>query len=165
MLSIRPQKEVSLKNVFALRGTSKMGKSQTIRTVVEMLTANHPDATIEHNYTTKVDTRVVLTINGWKIGIESQGDPHRGRLINGSLDLFVNLGCDVIVCATRTYGATVNAVNALQGFDIHWFEQQERSQPYEQILRSLTMARQIVENVEAIRSAKPALARAMSATA
>jgi hypothetical protein len=128
-----------------------------------MLTANHPDAGIEHNHTTKVDTRVVLTINGRKIGIESQGDPHRGRLINGSLDLFVDTGCDVIVCATRTYGATVNAVNALQGFDIHWFEQPEKSQPYEQILRSLTMARQIVEKVEAL--IQPAPARAMAATA
>jgi len=133
-----------------------MGKSQTIRTVVELLTANHPDAKIEHNHTTKVDTRVVLTINGRKIGIES-------RLINDGLDLFLNVGCDVIVCATRTSGKAVNAVNALRGFDIHWFEQPKKSQPYEQILRSLTMARQIVEEVEAL--IQPALVRAMAATA
>jgi hypothetical protein len=145
-----------LKNVFALRGTSKIGKSQTIRTVVELLTANHPDATIEHNHTTKVDTRVVLTINGRKIGIES-------RLINDSLDLLVNARCDVIVCVTRTSGATVNAVNALQGFDINWFEQPKKSQPYEQILRSLTMARQIVEEVEAL--IQPARVRALAASA
>ena len=155
-----------MKHVFALRGAAKRGKSQTIRTVVEMLIENHPDVTIEHNLTTKVDVRVVLTINGWKIGIESQSDPTRGRLINGSLDLFVNTGCDAIVCATRTSGATVDAVNALQGFDIHWLEQLEKSQPYEQILRSLSMARQIVAEVEAvIRSAKPAAVRTMSATA
>jgi|SRR5689334_23654156 len=133
-----------------------MGKSQTIRTVAELLTTNHPDATIEHNHTTKADTRVVLTINGWKIGIES-------RLVNDSLDLFVNAGCDVIVCATRTYGATVDAVTALRGFDIHWFEQPKRSQPYEQILRSLTMARQIVAEVEAV--IQPALVRTMAARA
>jgi ABC-type dipeptide/oligopeptide/nickel transport system ATPase component len=156
MQSHPPQKEVSLKNVFALRGTSKTGKSQTIRTVVEMLTENHPEASTEHNHTTKVDTRVVLTINGRKIGIES-------RLINDSLDLFVDARCDVIVCATRTSGATVNAVNALQGFDIHWVEQPKKSQPYEQILRSMTIARQIVEEVEAL--IKPALVRTMAATA
>ena len=142
-----------------------MGKSQTIRTVVEMLTANHPDATIEHNHTTKADIRVVLTINGWKIGIESQGEP-LGRLVNGSLDLFVNVGCDVIVCATRTYGANVNAVNSLQGYDIHWIEQPEKSQPHEQILRSVAMARELAEKVEAlVRSTKPAPARSMAATA
>ena len=151
-----------MKNLFALKGTTNKGKSQTIRTVVELLTQNHPDATVEHNHTTKSDVRVVLTINGWKIGVESQGS----RLVNGSLDLFVNDGCDVIVCATRSYGANVNAVNALQGFDVQWFEQPEKSQPYEQILRSLTMARQIVANVDAlIGSAKPSLARSMSASA
>ena len=158
------RKEVGLKNVFALRGTATKGKSQTIRTVVELLTENHPDAIIEHNHTTKVDTRVVITINGWKIGIESQSHPR--RLVNASLDLFVNLRCDVIVCATRSHGATVNAVSALQGFDIHWVQQPEESQPYEQILRSLIIARQIVANVETlIRTAKPAPARSMAATA
>jgi hypothetical protein len=133
-----------------------MGKSQTIRTVVEMLTANHPDATIEHDHTTRTDTRVVLTINGRKIGIES-------RLINDSLGLFVDTRCDVIVCATRTSGATVNAVNALHGFDVNWFEQPKKSQPYEQILRSLTMARQIVEEVEGL--IQPVHVRTIAATA
>ena len=152
-----------MKNVFALRGTAKKGKSLTIRTAVELLTENHPEVTVEHSHTTKVDSRVVLTINGLKIGIESQSDR---RLVNGSLDLFVNVGCDVIVCATRTSGATVNAVNALQGFDIQWIEQPEKSHPYEQILRSLTTARQIVAEVEAlIQSVKPAPARSMAATA
>jgi hypothetical protein len=145
-----------LKNLFALRGASNMGKSQTIRTVVELLSANHPEATIEHDHTTKTDTRIVLTINGWKIGIES-------RLINDSLRLFIDAGCDVIVCATRTSGATVNAVNALQRFDIRWFEQPKKSQPYEQILRSLAMARQIVAELEAL--IQPALVRTMAATA
>ena len=147
-----------MKTALALNGPKKTGKSQTLRTVVELLTQNHPDATIEHDHTTKADTRLVLNINGWKIGIES-------RLVN-SLDLFVNAGCDVIVCATRTSGATVDAVNALQGFDFHWLEQPKASQPFEQILRSLSMARQIVAEVEAlIQATKPARARSMSATA
>ena len=146
-----------MKNVFALRGKKNSGKSQTIRTAIELLTANYPDAAIEHNHTTKKDIQTVLTINGSKIGIDSQG---------GSLDRFVNAGCDVIVCATRTSGPTVNAVKALQGFDIQWIEQPEQSQPHEQILRSIAMAREVVERVEAvIRSAKQAPARTMYATA
>jgi hypothetical protein len=135
-----------------------MGKSQTIRTVVEMLHEKHPNATIEYNHTTKVDVRVVFIINGLKIGVESQGDPN-SRLIK-SLDLFVRVGCDVVICTTRTRGATVDAINALPGFDLHWLEQREKSQPYEQVLRSLAMARNIVEKVEAlIRSTEPAPAR------
>lgn len=156
-----------MKNVFALWGPSNTGKSQTIRTVIEMIAAKHPSVKIEQNYTTKVDARVVLTINDLKIGIESQGNPN-SRLIKESLDLFVRIGCDVIICSTRTSGATKDAVDALQsqGFDVHWLEQPRRSQPYEQVLRSLAMAREIVEKVEAlIQSAKPAPARSMSATA
>ena len=146
-----------MKYLFALSGKKNSGKSQTIRTAIEMLTDNYPDATIEHNHTTKKDIQTVLTINGWKIGIDSQG---------GSLDSFVNAGCDVIVCATRTSGPTVNAVKALRGFDVQWIEQPEQSQAHEQILRSIAMARQIVERVEAlIGSVKAAPARTMSATA
>jgi len=140
-----------LKNVIALRGKSRMGKSQTIRTVVEMLSEKHPDTSVEHNHTTKVDVRVVLTISGLKIGIESQGDPNR---LKESLDFFVKIGCDVIVCATRTSGATVNAVSALQGFDVHWVQQQPKSQPHEQVLRSLIQAREIVEKIEALIAAR-----------
>lgn len=164
-MRLEVNKEATLKTLLALKGKRNIGKSQTIRTVVEMLTANHPDASVEHNHTTRVDVRVVLTINGWKIGIESQGNPS-GRLVNGSLDLFVNAGCDVIVCATRTSGATVDAVSALPGFAIDWIEQPDKSKPTEQILRSIAMARQIVEKVEAlIQSTKPAQYRSMSATA
>lgn len=156
-----------MKNVFALRGPSNRGKSQTIRTVVEMFTAKHPDVTIEHNYTTKVDVRVVLTVNGLKIGIESHSGSN-SRLIKESLDLFVKIGCDVIICATRTSGATRDAVDALrlQGFYVHWLEQPSKSQPYEQVLTSLVMAREIVEKVEVlIGSIEPQPARSLSATA
>ncbi|HKY28772.1 MAG TPA: hypothetical protein VJM12_12605 [Pyrinomonadaceae bacterium] len=148
--------------VFALRGKSKLGKSPTIRTVVEMLTEKCPDASIEHNHTTKRDVRLVLTINNLKIGVESQGGPN----LKESLDLFVRIGCDVIICATKTSGATVDAVNALQGFDVHWLEQREQSKPHEQVLRSLIMAREIVERVEElIGSPEPVPARSFSASA
>jgi hypothetical protein len=98
-----------------------------------------------------------------KIGIESQNS----RLVKESLDLFVKVGCDVIICATRTSGATKNGVAALQshGFDVHWLEQPQRTEPYEQILRSLTMARQIVEKVEVLLTATQAPMRSLSATA
>ena len=154
-----------LKRIFALRGKSNLGKSQSIRTVVELLTGKHPNLKMEHDHVTRVDVRVVLTINGWKIGIESQGAPN-SRLIKESLDLFVRVGCDVIVCATRTSGGTVDAVNSLEGYEVHWLEQREHSKPIEQILRNLAVARKIVEQIETlIGSPKPAPARSLAATA
>ena len=139
-----------------------MGKSPTIRTVVEMLTEKHPDASIEYNHTTKRDVRLVLTINSLKIGVESQGGPN----LKESLDLFARIGCDLIICATKTTGASIDAVNALQGFDVRWLEQLEQSKPHEQVLRSLVMAREIAERVEELIGApEPVPARSFSATA
>jgi ABC-type dipeptide/oligopeptide/nickel transport system ATPase component len=155
-----PPKEITLKTLFALRGKSNTGKSQTLRTIVEMLSEKHPNGVIEHNHTTKTDMRVALTINGVKIGVESQEDPKE------SLDLFVRIGCDVIICATRTRGAAVDAVNELQGFDVQWLEQPQQSQPYEQVLRSLAMAREMAERVEVlIAAAQPRPVRSLAASA
>lgn len=155
-------KEATLKNAISLRGTSKTGKSQTIRTFVELLTAKYPDSTSQHEHRTKTDIRVVLSVNRLKIGVESRGD----RLIE-SLDLFVKSGCDVIVCATRTKGRTNDAVSALQSqeYDVHPLEQPTRTQPHEQVLRSLVMAREIVEQVTALISAAETPVRSLSATA
>ena len=125
-----------------------------------MLSDKYPNGSSEHNHTTKADMRVVLTINDVKIGVESQEDPKE------SLDLFVRIGCDVIICATRTRGAAVDAVNALQGFDVQWLEQPQQSQPHEQVLRSLVMAREMAEKVEVlIAAAQPQPARSLAASA
>ena len=155
-------KEATLKNAISLRGTSKTGKSQTIRTFVELLTAKYPDAISEHQHITKTDISVVLTIHRLKIGVESRSD----RLIE-SLDLFVKSGCDVIICATRTKGRTNDAISALQfqGFDLYWIEQPTRTQPHEQVLRSLAMAREMVEKVTLLIAAAETPARRLSATA
>ena len=154
-----------MKKIFALRGKSNTGKRQTIRTVVEMLSAKQPNATIEHNPITKVDPRVVMTVNHLKIGIESQGNS-TGRLLKQTLDGFARIGCDVIICATRTRGTTIEAVDTLPGFEVEWLQQHEQSQPTEQILRNIVMARQIVERVELFsESAEQPVARSLSATA
>ena len=131
--------------VFALKGRRNVGKSQTIRTVDELLRAKDPDAKIEQEHRTRAQLRVVLNINGVRIGIESTG-------------LSVSPGCEVIICPTRTTGQTVIAVNALPGYEVVWLEQQTQSAPFEQVLSNLAMARHIVEETEkSIAPAKPAV--------
>ena len=145
-----------MKKAIALKGKSKIGKSQTIRTVDELLRLKYPGAIVEHEYGTRVEVRVVLSINGVKIGIETTGE--NIKRINESFDLFVNLGCEVIICATRTTGKTVIAVNALPGYEVVWLEQRAQSNPVEQVLGNLAMARQIVEETEkSIAASKPAV--------
>ena len=140
-----------MNKLFALNGRRKIGKSQTIRTAVELLRSKYPSATVEHEH----KTRVVLSINGVKIGVESSGE--NIERIQASFDLFVSLGCEVIICASLTAGKTVNAVNALPGYEVLWLEQRVQSVPFEQVLSNLAMARHIVEETEkSLASAKPA---------
>jgi hypothetical protein len=74
-----------LKKVLALKGRRNVGKSQTIRTVDELLRAKYPGASVEHEHRTRVELRVVLSINGVRIGVES------GARTQSSFDLFVSL--------------------------------------------------------------------------
>ena len=145
-----------MKKAIGLKGKSKMGKSQTLRTVDELLRLKYPGAVVEHEYRTRVELKVVLSINGVKIGIETTGE--NIQRINESFDLFVNLGCEVIICATRTKGKTMTAVDALPGYEVVWLEQRAQSNPMEQVLGNLAMARQIVEETEkSIAVSKPAV--------
>mgnify|MGYP001590677526 CR=1 FL=1 len=134
--------------IIALRGVSNVGKSTTIKKVYDLLTAKYKDATSEPPFL-GVDIRVVLTINGIKIGIESQGDPS-GRL-EESLSLFVKVGCKVIICATRTRGQTVDAVDNLkQNYEIVWLQQEYKANASEQEANNLAMAKKIIMEAEKV---------------
>jgi hypothetical protein len=136
-----------MKKVIALRGRSNVGKSSTIKQAYELLLAKYPRAEKEHEIF-RVDIRVVLTINGVKVGIESQGDP--GSRLVESLRLFVKLGCKIIVCATRTKGKTVDAVNKLEpNYEIFWIEQ-IATKSADRKSSNLGTAKRIVKEVENI---------------
>ena len=95
-----------------------------------------------------VDLPVVMTIDDLKVGMESQGDPN-SRLFN-SLDHFVKIGCKVIVCATRSRGATLEAVNSLAGdFLVEWFPKVSISSVSKHEAANRSDAQQIVAAVQA----------------
>ncbi len=110
------------KTIIANWGQAGQGKSTTIKQVAQQIIAYFPTATTAPKIIDySVDIQVVITIGQIKIGIESQGDPN-SRLFD-SLKDFSKIGCDIIVCATRTSGATVDAVSNLHsshGYDIIW---------------------------------------------
>jgi Cdc6-like AAA superfamily ATPase len=107
-----------MKTVIAIYGTANTGKSATLKKVYEILRAKHPNAPITHEII-QHDVRTIIKINGHSIGIESQGDP--GGRIFTSISLFAREECDIIVCATRTRGQTVEVVENLKPkYDIKW---------------------------------------------
>lgn len=135
------------KKVIALRGVAKIGKSRTIKRVYDLLKSKYKSATREYEKISATDVRVVLTINGAKIGIESQGDP--GGRLEESLSLFVKVACTVIICATRTRGQTVDAVDKLQpSYEVVWLQQNVKSIASEQEASNDAMAKRILGDVE-----------------
>jgi ABC-type phosphate transport system ATPase subunit len=106
---------LQIKKIFALTGVTNTGKSTTIRTVYNLLRAKYPKAKEEPGAKlNRVDIKVVITINGVRIGIESQGDPGKKSRLSQSLKEFVDSGCSIIVCARRKRGRTFEAVEELR---------------------------------------------------
>lgn len=49
------------------------------------------------------------------------------------MDIFVEVNCDIIVCATRTRGTTVDFVKQLESeYKIEWIKKQDFGNDYEQ---------------------------------
>ena len=141
-LVLRERRELTLKKIIALRGVANRGKSCTLKKVYHLLIEKYPDCNIEY-LKDRVDIRAVLTVNDVKIGLESQGDP--GSRLFKSLKLFVTLECQIIICATRSRGATVDAVNNLEGtYEILWHNQIEESSEAMREERDCKMAQKII---------------------
>ena len=94
--------------IFALQGIGSSGKTSTLNEVFNQLKTKYPIVPI-NIINNGADITVVIDINGKKVGIESQGDPN--SRLQTSLPYFVSLKCDVIFCAVRTKGMTVQWVN------------------------------------------------------
>lgn len=108
-------------NVYALQGRCSSGKTSTIREVFNQLKQKYPAAII-NIILQKTDIKVIMDIGRIKVGIESQGDPN-SRLKQSLCD-FVQLNCDVIFCAVRTSGMTVDWVNQhASTHGIHYIQQ------------------------------------------
>ena len=136
-----------MKSIVAVRGSANSGKSSSVKEALSLLKSKYPMAVVEERFV-GVDITIVITINGVKVGIESQGDPN-SRLF-ASLKTFVKIGCHIIVCATRTRGATVNAVDALSAtYRIHWIEKTRVPSLAKQAAATSATARAILVEVQA----------------
>lgn len=109
--------------LFALQGPSNCGKSSTLIYLSQLLQAKYPSATHQTLHRGTKDIAVIMHgVNGLVVGIESQGDP-KSRL-QQTLASFASAKCDIIFCACRTRGMTVDWVNTLSAtYSIHFVEQ------------------------------------------
>ncbi|BBU68772.1 hypothetical protein [Fluviibacter phosphoraccumulans] len=109
--------------LFALQGPGNCGKSDTLIRLFQALQSKYPSAATRALYSGTKDVAVIMYgVNGLTVGIESQGDPN--SRLGQTLPALSAANCDVIFCACRTSGMTVNWVNLLSAtYSIHFVAQ------------------------------------------
>jgi hypothetical protein len=115
------------KTIIAIYGRQSEGKSATIKLAFQILTTKYPHVKFERGLDLSGDILTVAEFNGVKIGFESQGDPGSRIISEDTLRQLADskfgedIGdCDIIVCATRTEGATVKKVDEIaDAYDYH----------------------------------------------
>jgi hypothetical protein len=132
------------KTIIVIKGGGNQGKSDTIRRISVELQRAYPSATVQI-LIDLTDIKALITVGEIRIGIESQGDPN-SRLEESMYDFADNHKCDIIVCATRTSGSTVEIVEAVAeeyDYRIIWGTNYRSSDNHD-VLNQFS-ARQIVE--------------------
>jgi hypothetical protein len=97
--------------IYVLQGPSDCGKSSTIKEIFSVLDVKYPNCIQNNYFPGQYDIKIEMkNIKGFLVGIESQGDPN--SRLQDSLNDFEKNGCDIIFCAARTRGMTVQWINS-----------------------------------------------------
>lgn len=135
-----------MKKIIALYGISNSGKTSTLKKIYELIRYFCKEEIIQE--INKEIFCILTTINGIKIGIVSQGDPSTG--IDKKIEKFIEKGCSIIICATRTRGETVQVVQSYKKleYEIEWVEavsltgyEKTKRDLYNHLYKSLIQAR------------------------
>jgi hypothetical protein len=117
-----------MKIILAVWNRGGRGKTQSIQEFAKDLLTRHPSHIIKHLHPSPIpskagqDFRLIVEIKGKIIVIESQGDPNTNLEVRLE-QLVIKYNCDILICSTRTSGATVHAVENIgkkHGFEIMW---------------------------------------------
>ena len=127
------------KTIIAIYGTANVGKSTTLRSLGSQLVSS--GATTTDNMQTW-EYRAVFDYLQTKLGLQTFGDLE--NLVQEGLDHFLMNACELIIIATKRYGATIDAVGAFagdNGYRIIWIA------PYE--VRDESIATQVIKDYSA----------------
>ncbi len=93
-----------MKTTFiVLQGNTNVGKSSTIRELYSLFQADNNWRTISYTQHPHNEIEAVIehTTNKIKIGCLSFGDPGPDSFIKEYIENFINIQCQIIICATR----------------------------------------------------------------
>lgn len=96
--------------ILALRGKANTGKSATIRILHDLLIQNDFELVNSNLANTDGDFIAVFKKNGKLIGLTSSGDLY--DFVHDNLVELIDDGCEICVCACRTYDRVPPGTNA-----------------------------------------------------
>jgi hypothetical protein len=149
-----------MKKVIALEGPANSGKSETIRIVYEELTTRlvrtrrHIRFSVEANRKPK-ETAAVLTVNGIKIGLVSEGDTP--ETLSKSLLSLELQGCTIIVCASRPTAKCREAVDGLSrsGYEIERIDKKQEPNESDRDSANRKVAQDVVSKITDLLDLEP----------
>lgn len=130
------------KHIIALSGRASIGKTRTLRMVIDML--NGVELTYE-----KCDTRTTCHYHGKTICVTTPGD--NGTEISKNIDYINTHPCDIAIMATRTKGATISTLTNYAeqiGAPVIWIRKTYESGDENTI--NERYARQIIDEVDGL---------------
>lgn len=141
--------EPTHKFILGLYAGAESGKSETIKIVLQILLERFPEhAIIFENGEDGGDVKALLFIHGTKVGIESQGDPWSRQM--QSIKDFTDIGCDIILSASRTRGMTTKSILAHQDqYKIYWYYKNRELDSDMWYERNMGMAHFLADQIEA----------------
>jgi len=104
--------------VICFKGKGKTGKT----TIIKRILNEFFNIEIHKKYN---DFVISFLINGKLIGICSYGDTLKD--VKDNIEIFLRKKCDIIICASVTYGEVVNYYKSKFGEDINWIERNSSS--------------------------------------
>ncbi|MFY7814018.1 MAG: hypothetical protein ACOVRK_02390 [Chryseobacterium taeanense] len=146
------------RTALAVWNSGGKGKTESVRELAYALLSFYSHYRLLYTSAPKViipkfgDFRLVITINGNVIAIESQGDPKTG-LQSRLHDLIRLYAPDMVICTCRTRGETVHAVESLipWGYEIIWSSTYQLSGRFQQMVANTLKGRHLLELLQTLR--------------
>lgn len=116
------------RNLICVRGAGDTGKTTALRRIMNILIKKGAkvfkwfEPTDRDEHTVNGDFMAILEYKSLKIGFKTQCDPTFEKYVINAIKVFIEIDCELVLCASRTRGRTCGAVAMFdKEYDINWF--------------------------------------------
>ncbi|MBZ8118759.1 TGBp1 family protein [Roseovarius sp. LXJ103] len=132
--------------LIVVEGVGNSGKSTSIK---DFARANLPNFSVPRRGDIKYAGPLTKNSNQYTIGVRSAGDT--GAMILDAIQCFKTHNCDLMVCATKSRGITVDTINAYiaanPSLTVHRIQTQSSKIPAQQLADNARVAQKIWSHI------------------